>query len=125
MTTLPKRGLKTSQYKDSMDKKDLKKLSKSQLIKMLLKRDIVNKPIPPQESVKLKPVLRKSVTEDLILPPPEKFQDRYKPIPKPRTDRPLQMQNARRPPKPPREPSLPPTPKHEFNFDDDIFQTEN
>ena len=35
------------------------------------------------------------------------------------------MQNARRPPKPSREPQLPPTPKHEFNFDDGIFQTEN
>ena len=35
------------------------------------------------------------------------------------------MQNARRPPKPSREPPLPPTPKHEFNFDDDIFQTRN
>ena len=56
MTTLPKRGLKTSQhkeskdkkdlkrdlktsqYKESMDKKDLKRLSKSELIKMLLKK---------------------------------------------------------------------------------------
>ena len=28
-------------------------------------------------------------------------------------------------PKPTRTPPLPPTPKHEFNFDDDIFQTEN
>ena len=55
MTTLPKRGLKTGQYKESMDKKDLKRdlktsqykinmnkkelkrLSKSELIKMLLK----------------------------------------------------------------------------------------
>ena len=35
------------------------------------------------------------------------------------------MQNARRPPKPSREPPLPPTPKHEFNFDNDIFQTGN
>ena len=56
MTTSPKRGLKTSQYKESMDKKDLKRdlktsqyiinmnkkdlkrLSKSELIKMLLKK---------------------------------------------------------------------------------------
>ena len=56
MTTLPKRGLKTSQYKESMDKKDLKRdlktsqykininkkdlkrSSKSELIKMLLKK---------------------------------------------------------------------------------------
>ena len=52
-----------------------------------------------------------SVNEDLILPPPEQFQDGYKPIPKPRIDRPLQMQNARRPPKPTRKP--PPIPKVE------------
>ena len=38
MTTLPKRGLKTSQYKINMNKKDLKRLSKSELIKMLLKK---------------------------------------------------------------------------------------
>ena len=56
MTTLPKSCLKTSQYKESMDKKDLKRdlktsqykinvnkkdlkrLSKSELIKMLLKK---------------------------------------------------------------------------------------
>ena len=54
------------------------------------------KPIPPPrtgkwESVKPKPVPRKSVNEDLILPPPEQFQDGYSPIPKPRTDRPLQI----------------------------------
>ena len=50
------------------------------------------KPTPPPrtgkwESVKPKPIPRKSVNEDLILPPP----DGYKPIPKPRTDRPLQI----------------------------------
>ena len=33
------------------------------------------------------------------------------------------MQNTRRPPKPQRQP--PPPPKGDFNFDDDIFQTEN
>ena len=48
---------------------------------------------------------------DDIIQPPEQFQDGYKPIPKPRTDRPLQMQNARRPPKPQRPP--PPPPKRE------------
>ena len=50
------------------------------------------KPTPPLrtgkwESVKPKPIPRKSVYEDLILPPP----DEHKPIPKPRTDRPLQI----------------------------------
>ena len=50
-----------------------------------------------------------------IIQPPEQFWDGYKPIPKPRTDRPVQMrgnQNARRPPKPQRSPPTPP-PKRE------------
>ena len=108
-----------------MNKKDLKKLTKSQLIKLLIKQE-AQKPIPPQrtgkwESIKPKPVLQKSINEDIILPPPEQFRDGYNPIPKPRTDRPLQMQSARRPPKPSIRPPLPPTPKDDFNFDDDIF----
>ena len=55
----------------------------------------IKPPPPPRtgkwESIKPKPVPRKSVNEDLILPPPEQFQDGYNPIPKPRTDRPLQI----------------------------------
>ena len=126
-----------------MNKRYLKKLTKKQLIKLLLKQqaqkprnsvkheDIIQppeqfrdtcKPIPPPrtgkwERVKPKPVTRNSVKqmvkeyEDLILPPPEQFQDGYKPIPKPMTDRPLKIQNARRPPKPTRKP--PPVPKVE------------
>ena len=100
-----------------MEKKDFKKLTKGQLIKLLLKKvsnheDLLDnnpfkdevaqepvkciKPPPPPrtgkwESVKPKPVPCKSVNEDLILPRPEQFQDGYKPIPKPRTDRPLQI----------------------------------
>ena len=101
-----------------MEKKDLKKLTKGQLIKLLLKQkklkkvsnheelldndpfkdEVAQEPtkrikptLPPRtgqwESVKPKPVPHKSVNEDLMLPPP----DRYKPIPKPRTDRPLQI----------------------------------
>ena len=46
-----------------------------------------------------------------IIQPPEQFRDAYKPIPKPRTDGPLQMQNARRPPRPTRKP--PPVPQVE------------
>ena len=42
--------------------------------------------------------------EDLTLPPPEQFEDGYKPIPKPRTDIPRQ---TRRPPKPKRPPPSP------------------
>ena len=35
------------------------------------------------------------------------------------------MQNAQRPPKSTRKPTQLPKPKDDFNFDDDIFQTEN
>ena len=90
IVTLPKKGLKTRPYNIGMEKRDLKtrpysmdmnkedleKLSKSELIKMLLERDSVDKPIPKPrtgkwESVKPKPVPRKSVNEDIILPPPK------------------------------------------------------
>ena len=76
--TPPKKGLKTRPYNMNMNKKDLKRLSKSQLTKLLLKRDSVNKPMPPKrtgkwENVKPKHILQKSVDEDLILPPPEQF----------------------------------------------------
>ena len=110
---MEKMDLKTRPYSIDMEKKDLKKLIKGQLIKLLLKKvsnheDLLDnnplkdeiaqeptkriKPTPPPrtgkwESVKPKPVPRKSVNEDLILPPP----DGYKPIPKLRTDRPLQI----------------------------------
>ena len=94
---MEKRDLKTRPYNIDMEKKDLKKLTKGQLIKLLM-----------NQRKKPKPISQKSVNEDIILPPPEQFQDEYCPIPKPRSDRPL-----------------PPTPKHEFNFDDDIFQTGN
>ena len=130
---MEKMDLKTRPYSIDMEKKDLKKLTKGQLIKLLLKKvsnheDLLDndpfkdevaqeptkriKPTPPPrtgkwESVKPKPIPCKSVNEDLILPPP----DGYKPIPKPRTDRPLKMQHARRPPKPTRKP--PPVPQVE------------
>ena len=137
IATLPKKGLKTRPYSIDMEKKDLMKLTKGQLIELLLKKEkkpkvvIVDdtkptRPTPPPrtgkwENVKPKTVPRKSVKqivkeyEDIIQPP-----DGYKPIPKPRTDRPLQL---RRPPKPTRAPPLPPN--DGLNFDDDIIQTEN
>ena len=103
---MKKKGLKKYDYNIDMEKKDLKKLTKGQLIKLLLKKvsnhdDLLEndpfkdevaqeptkriKPTPPPrtgkwESVKPKPIPRKSVNED-----------GYKPIPKPRTDRPLQI----------------------------------
>ena len=39
ITTLPKMDLKTSSYKINMNKKDLKRLSKFQLIKLLIKQE--------------------------------------------------------------------------------------
>ena len=100
---MEKKGLKKYDYNIDMEKKDLKKLTKGQLIKLLLKKvsnheDLLDndsfknkveqeptKPTPPPrtgkwESVKPKPIPRKSVNED-----------GYKTIPKPRTDRPLQI----------------------------------
>ena len=38
ITTLPKRGLKRSPYSMDMNERDFEKLSKSELIKMLLKQ---------------------------------------------------------------------------------------
>ena len=92
----------------SMDKKNLKKLSKSELINLLLKQrksKIVvvddTKPVPTTRIYK--PVLarkrpvptpRKSVKDmvqqyedNIIIPPPE-FRDDHKPIPAPRTKKP-------------------------------------
>ena len=109
MTTLPKKGLKTRLYNMDMNTKNLERLSKSQFIELLLKQE-AKKPIPPPRTGKWK-----SVNEDIIIPPPEQFRDGYKPIPKPRTDRQLQMQNARRPPKPTRKP--PPSPLKEYITD--------
>ena len=76
-TTLPKMGLKTRSYNMDMNKKDLRRLSKSQLIKLLLKQE-AKKPIPPPrpgkwESVKPRPI---SVNEDIILQPSKQFRDR-------------------------------------------------
>ena len=108
IATLPKKGLKTRPYDIGMEKMDLKtrpysidmekkglkKLTKGQLIKLLMNQR--KEPTPPPrtgkwESVKPKPVPCKHVNEDLILPSPEQFQDGYKPIPKPRTDIPFHI----------------------------------
>ena len=85
-----------------MDKASLKKLSKSELIKLLLKLEkkpkiiVVDdtKPVPTPRTYKSRrpiPTPRKSVKqmakeyeENIILPPSE-FRDDYKPVPAPRT----------------------------------------
>ena len=72
----------------NMDKASLKKLSKSQLIKLLLKQE--NKK-PIQQKRRPIPTPRKSVKEmvkqyeDNIIQPPAEFRDNYKPVPTPRT----------------------------------------
>ena len=86
-----------------MNKVSLKKLSKSELIKLLLKQEkklktiVVDdtKPVPAQRTYKPRPPVptpRKSVKqmakeyeENIILPPPE-FRNDYKPIPTPRKE---------------------------------------
>ena len=80
---MEKRDLKTRPYNIEMEKKDLKKLTEGQLIKLLMNQG--KKPIP-----------RKSINEDIILPPPEQFRDKQK---------------KQRSPKPTRKPPLPPSPK--------------
>ena len=93
-----------------MDKASLEKLSKSELINLLLKQHkpkiiIVDdtKPVPTPRKYKPVPARkrpiptpRKSIKDmvqqyedNIIIPPPE-FRDDYKPIPAPRTKKPLQ-----------------------------------
>ena len=66
-----------------MEKKDLKKLTKGQLIELLMNQQ--KKPTPPPRTGKLKPVPHKSVkdSEDIIQPPSDGY--------KPKTDSPLQI----------------------------------
>ena len=77
-----------------MNKSDLKKLSKSQLIQLLLKQDLEMKkfksrnPIPaPHKSVKQ---MVQEYEDNIILPPLE-FRDDYKPTTKPRTKKPTPL----------------------------------
>ena len=62
---------------NNMNKRDLSKLTKSQLINLLLKQDLEIKKFQ-SNNVKQQPK-----NDNIILPPPE-FRDDYKPIPKPR-----------------------------------------
>ena len=85
-----------------MNKSDLKKLSKSELIKLLLKQD--KKPVPTPRTSKSKrpvPAPRKSVNQmvqdyenNMILPPLE-FMD--KPVPAPRTKKPVPAPRSKKP----------------------------
>ena len=77
-----------------MNKSDLEKLSKSELIKLIIKQN--TKPVPaPRAAKPIRPIpaARKSVQqmvrdyEEHIIPPPLEFRDGYKPVPAPRTKR--------------------------------------
>ena len=75
----------------NMNKSFLEKLSKSELIELLLqKNEIIDdkpRPVPtPRKSVK---DMVQQYEDNIISPPPE-FRDDYKPIPAPRTKKPLQ-----------------------------------
>ena len=127
--TLPKKGLKKYDYNIDMEKKDLEKLTKNQLIELLLKQKKpkvviiddtkptrLNRPPPLPEVVqRIKPTPRKSVKQMVkeyedIIQPPEQFRD--KPIPKPMTDDrlPLQMRRYSKPTRKP--PSIPQVEDH-------------
>ena len=110
---MEKMDLKTRPYSIDMEKKDLKKLTEGQLIKLLLKKvsnhedlldndpfkdevaqDVTTKHIKPTKRIKPTPPLRTGKWESVKPKPiPHKSvnEDGYKPIPKPRTDRPLQI----------------------------------
>ena len=100
IATLPKKGLKTRPYSIDMEKKDLKKLTEGQLIKLLLKKvfnreDLLdNNPfkdeVEQEPTKRIKPGKWESVKPKCV-PCKSVNQDGYKPIPKPRTDRPLQI----------------------------------
>ena len=81
----------------NMNKSFLEKLSKSELIELLLQKNetINDKPRPIPAPRRPIPTPRKSVKdmvqkyEDNIISPPPEFRDDYKPIPAPRTKKPL------------------------------------
>ena len=91
--------------RNNMNKSDLEKLSKSELIKLLLKQE-KKKPVPTPRTVKpIRPIptSRKSVNQmvqdyekNIILPPIE-FRDGYKPVPAPRTKKPVPAPRSKKP----------------------------
>ena len=95
---------KISNSSIKMNKRDLEKLSKTQLIIMLLKQQKKPKiitvddakpsskprrPVPTPRTYKSVKDMVQQYEDNIIIPPPE-FRDDYKPIPAPRTKKPLQ-----------------------------------
>ena len=97
IATLPKKGLKTRPYNIGMEKKDIKKYDYTMYMDME-KKDLKK----PTEGQLIKLLLKQKKSrkvsnhEDLLNNNPFKDEVAQEPA-KPRTDRPLQMQNARRP----------------------------
>ena len=99
-----------------MNKKDLKKLSKSQLIKLLIKqgknihdlnctsKELKNPIVSQPKQEKLLTCKSVNNYEDLVIKPPEQFRDRQ------------------RPPKPTRKPPPPSSPKPKQEQDEKIFK---
>ena len=83
--TLPKKGLKTRPYSIDMEKKDLKKLTKGQLIELLLKKEKKPKVVIVDDTKPTRP--KQHNHEDLL--DNDSFKDevtqRIKPTPQPRT----------------------------------------
>ena len=88
-----------------MDEKNLKKLSKSELLNLLLKQHkskivVVDDTKPSPKPRRPVPTPRKSVKdmvqqyEDNIIIPPPKFRDDNKPIPAPRTKKPSEKNSS-------------------------------
>ena len=80
ITTSPRKDLKTSSYSIDMNKRDLKKLTKAQLIRLLPKQEKHRQAEKPSNSAQQ----MVNNYEDIIQPP-EQFRDAYKPIPAPWT----------------------------------------
>ena len=98
---------------NNMDKRTLLKQTKSQLINLLLKQNaeiklLLQQNMKPQpkndDNIKLRrpiPTPRKSVKqmvqeyEDKTILPPLEFRDDYKPIPKPRTKKPVPLSRTK------------------------------
>ena len=98
--TLPKKDLKTRHYNKDMNERDLKKYDytmymdmEKEYLKKLTKGQLIKLALKQKESKKV------HNHEDLLDNDPFKDEIAQEPA-KPRTGRPLQMQNARRPPKP-------------------------
>ena len=99
MTTLPKKGLKTRPYNIGMEKEDLKKLSKGQLIRLVLKQEKkkpkvvivddtkptrLNRPPPiPEVAQRIKPTPPPRTGKwENVIQPPEQFRDGIQANPK-------------------------------------------